>query len=61
MYDRTGTNFIDPLRMHYYTSKSTLDNLKSVFNVFKGKPIVGARVLCWNGDSVELSGVYEPE
>ena len=47
--------------MHYYTSKSTLDNLKSVFNVFKGKPIVGARVLCWNGDSVELSGVYEPE
>ena len=47
--------------MHYYTSKSTLDNLKSVFNVFRGKPIAGVRVLCWNGDSVELSGVYEPE
>ena len=33
--DRTDTNFIAPLKMNFYGSKSTLDSLKGVFNVFK--------------------------
>ena len=40
--DRTVTNFIAPLRMHFQRSKSTLDILKSVFNVFGRKPSLGA-------------------
>ena len=27
--------------MHFYASESTMDNLKSVFNVFGGKPSLG--------------------
>ena len=27
--------------MHFYASESTMDNLKSVFNVFWGKPSLG--------------------
>ena len=40
--DRTDTNFIAPLRMHFQVSKSTLDSLKSVFNVFRRTPSLGA-------------------
>ena len=40
--DRTDTNFIGLLRMHFQRSKSTLDSLKSVFNVFRRKPPLGA-------------------
>ena len=37
--DRTDPNFIAPLiRMYFLRSKSTLDSLKSVFNVFRRKP-----------------------
>ena len=36
--DQTDTNFITPLRMYFYGSKSTLDSLiRSVFNVFSRK------------------------
>ena len=35
--DRTGTNFTAPPRMHFQSSKSPLDSLKSVFNVFRTK------------------------
>ena len=31
--DRTGTNLIVPLRMHFYRFKITLDSLKSVPDV----------------------------
>ena len=34
--DRTDPNFIVPLRMHFLRSKSTFDNLKSVFNGLGG-------------------------
>ena len=40
--DRTDTNFIVPLKMNFYSSKSTLDSLKSVFNVLKRKLSLGA-------------------
>ena len=40
--DRTDKNFIAPLRMHFQRSKSTLDNLKSVFKLFKRKLSLGA-------------------
>ena len=40
--DRTDTNFIAPLKMNFYSSKSTLDSLKSVFNVLKRKLSLGA-------------------
>ena len=42
--DRTDTNFITPLSIHFYGSKSTRDSLKSVFNVFRRKPLLGAPV-----------------
>ena len=42
--DRTDTNFMGLLRMHFQRSKSTLDSLKSVFNVFRRKPLLGAPV-----------------
>ena len=35
--DRTDTNFIAPLRMHFQRSKSTLDSLKRLFNAFRRK------------------------
>ena len=35
-------SFVEPLRMHFWRSKSTLDSLKSVFNVFWIKPSLGA-------------------
>ena len=40
--DRTDTNFMGLLRMHFQRSKSTLDSLKSVFNVFRRKQPLGA-------------------
>ena len=40
--DRTDTNLIARLRMHFYTSKSTLGSLKSVLNEFRGKSSLGA-------------------
>ena len=40
--DRTGTSFIAPLRMHLWRSKSTLDSLKRVFDVFRKKPSLTA-------------------
>ena len=40
--NRTDTNFIAPLRMHFQRSDSTLDGLKSVFNAFRRKPSLGA-------------------
>ena len=43
-YDRTDTNFIAPLRTHFYRSKSTLGSLKSVFNVCRSKRSLGALV-----------------
>ena len=41
--DRTDANFIAP---HFYRSKSALDILKSVFNVFWRRWSLGAPVLC---------------
>ena len=38
------TNFIALLRMHSQSSESTLDSLKSVFNVCKRNPSLGAPV-----------------
>ena len=42
---RTETNFIAPLRIHFYRSNSTLDCLKSVFNAIRRKPSLGALVV----------------
>ena len=42
--DRTDSNFIAPLTMYFFRSKSTLDSLKSVFNVFRRKLSLGATV-----------------
>ena len=36
--DRTDTNLIAPLRIHFKRSKSTLDSLKRLFSAFRGKP-----------------------
>ena len=41
---RTDTNFITPLNIHFYGSNSTRDSLKSVFNAFRRKPLLGAPV-----------------
>ena len=38
----TYINFIAPLRMYFWRSKSTLDSLKSDFNAFRRKPLLGA-------------------
>ena len=35
-------NFTAPIRMYFLKTKSTLDSLKSVFNVFRRKPSLGA-------------------
>ena len=42
--DRTDSNFIALLKMHFYTSKieSTLGSLKSVINALLRKPSLGA-------------------
>ena len=41
--DQTDTNFITPLRMYFYRSKSTLDSLlRSVFNVFRRKLLLNS-------------------
>ena len=40
------TNVIRRLGMHFYRSKSTLESLKSVFKVFKGKLSLGAPIFC---------------
>ena len=40
--DRTDTNSMAQLRMHFQRSKTALDGLKSVFNAFKRKPPLGA-------------------
>ena len=42
--DRTDTNVTAPLRMLSQRSKSTLDSLKSVFNVCRRKPSLRAPV-----------------
>ena len=34
-------NFTAPIRMYFLKTKSTLDSLKSVFNVFRRKPSLG--------------------
>ena len=34
--ERTDTNFIVPLKVYFFRSKSTLDSLKSAFNVLGG-------------------------
>ena len=39
--DRTHTNFIAPLRMHFQKAKNTLDSLKRVFSEFGRKPSLG--------------------
>ena len=40
--DRTDRNFIAPLKVNFYSSKSTLDSLKSVCSVLKRKLSLGA-------------------
>ena len=40
--DRTDTNFIAPLRMDFLRCKSTLDSVKTAFNVFRRKSSLGA-------------------
>ena len=42
--DRTDTNVIAPLTMHFYRSKSVLDSLKRVFKVFRRRLPLGAPV-----------------
>ena len=42
--DRTDTNVTAPLRMLFQRSKSTLDSLKSVFNICRRKPSLRAPV-----------------
>ena len=46
-HDRTDLNFVGPLRMHFQRSKSTLDSLKGVFNVFWRKPSLRAPEKCY--------------
>ena len=38
--NQTDKNFMVPLRMHFLRSKSILDSLKSVFNVFRRRPLL---------------------
>ena len=39
---QTDANFIAPLRLHFWRSKSALDSLKRLFNVFRRKLSLGA-------------------
>ena len=39
---QVDTCFIVLLGMHFQRSKSTVDSLKRVFNVFRRKPLLGA-------------------
>ena len=42
--DRTDTNVIAPLTMHFYRSKSVLDSLERVFKVFRRRLPLGVPV-----------------
>ena len=44
--DRTDISFIAPVKMHFLRSKSALDSLKRVFNVFGRKLSLGAPSRC---------------
>ena len=51
--DRTDTNFIAPIRMHFWISQSTLDSLKSVSMHLEGNhrwvPLLGITEVCERG------------
>ena len=49
-------------RIHFYTCKSTLDSLKSVINVFRRKPLLGATEMnvLWKVFSEKLTSGKNP-
>ena len=53
--DRTDTNFIAPFNIHFWSSKSTIESLKSVFNVFRRKPSLVAPDLMHQTSEVRKS------
>ena len=46
--DRTDTNFVARLRMHFERSKSTLDSLKRLFNAFRRITVIGCPLILNN-------------